>query len=114
MSTLCKELNEAERKWFKIGVHSGVPYDKLQDFKKEDYPLAAVFDYCLKGNVKTPLTWRTVVQTLKSEAVGESGLAEKISQIYCQEESAEKDAIKKSKRTSLPQEQTSPKLEGEQ
>lgn len=82
LASLCKELGGVAGKWFLIGLHSGVPYEKLQEFKKEEYPLAAVFNYCLRGNVKDPLTWTSIVDTLKS--VDENGLAEQLNKKYCQ------------------------------
>lgn len=64
----------------------GVPYHKLEEFKKEDDPLAAVIDYCLKGNVEgVPVCCESIVTALKSTHVGEHGLAVKIGTKYCQE-----------------------------
>ena len=86
LSTLCHELDVVGLKWFMIGIHLGVPYNKLKVFEKEEYPLAAVLDYCLRGNVKDPLTWRSIINTLKSDSVGENGLAETLDQKYCLKE----------------------------
>ncbi len=113
LSTLCKELATVQGKWFKIGIHSGVPYEKLQEFKKEDYPLAAVFNFCLKGNLDEPLTWRSIVNTLKCEDVEEGGLAEALSKKYCQEEESTEQVFTK-EQGSLPQEERSPRHKGEQ
>ncbi len=67
----------AQYKWFEIGIQLGIPRHKLKWFRKEDDPLSAVIDYWLCGNVESvPLTWRSVVEVLKSDHVDESDLKE--------------------------------------
>ena len=71
-------------KYTQIGVQLGVSYNKLQEFKKEDFPLAALLNYCLQGNVEgQPLTWRAIVDALRSDTVEEAKLAQKIEKKYC-------------------------------
>ncbi len=114
IATLCKELGKAESKWFKIGTHSDVPFDKLKEFEKESYPLAAVFNYCLKGNVKVSLTWKSVCDTLKD--IDECELAEMISKKYCRVKESRKKMKEKEHYTQeiLPsQEDRSLKCKGE-
>ena len=87
LSTLCKELGTVKGKYTQIGVHLGVPYNKLQEMKREDFPLAALLNYCLEGNVKgQPLTWKAIVDALRSDTVEEAKLAEKIEKQYCQQD----------------------------
>ncbi len=86
MKTICDELGQVIYKWFKIGVQLGIPYEKLMEFKKEEDPLAAAVTYWLKGNVDIPpVSWKSVVDALKSPHVGEIGLAKRISRKYCQD-----------------------------
>ena len=87
LRSICAALGSIELDtWFKIGVQLGVPHRKLMEFKRGPEPLAAVIDYWLKGNVTesvVPISWKSIVDVLKSEYVGEPGLAEQISQKYC-------------------------------
>ncbi len=95
LSIICKELDAVEEKWFEIGLHLGVPYYLLQEFKKEDDPLAAVFDYYLKDNIKDSiLSWKYIVDVLKSEDIGGRLLAESINKKYCQEEGSVEWSVK--------------------
>ena len=82
---VCEELKEVTHKSFKIGVLLGIPVCKLKEFKKEDDPLAEAVDYWLNGNVEgVPVSWRSVVEALKSS--GETGLAKRIEKKYCQQQ----------------------------
>ena len=83
---LCDELGSVKYKWFEIGVQLGIPYEKLMEFKNHQDPLAAAVMYWLKGNVEgIAISWRSIVSALKSDHVGETGLAKKIFKKYCQE-----------------------------
>ncbi len=75
-------------KYFKIGIQLGIPRNKLLQFEHdEDDPPSAVVDYWLRGNVPdVPISWKSIVEALKSEHVGEAGLAQKISKKYRQQE----------------------------
>ena len=74
-------------KWFEIGIQLGVPHHKLMEFRKEEDSLSAAIDYCLRGNVEgAPLSWASVVKALQSSHVGETGLAKRIKNKYCQNE----------------------------
>ncbi len=91
LKTICNALVSVETKWFRIGIQLGIPRSKLEKFKKdEDDPLSAVVDYLLKGNVTEsataiPISWNSILTALKSDYVGEPGLAERISKNYCQQ-----------------------------
>lgn len=61
----------------------------LDTFKEDPYPLVAVFNYCLnnfKPFFEKPFSWRPIITALKSKAIGESGLAERIVKKYCPSE----------------------------
>ena len=76
-----------KHRWFTIGIQLGVPHHKLKEFEKEEDSLSAVIDYCLRGNVEgVPLSWISVVKALQSFHVGETGLAKRIKNKYCQNE----------------------------
>ena len=82
LKLICAELKGVTYKWSKIGVQLSIPYYKLKEFKKEDDPLAAAVDYWLNGNVEgVPVSWRSIVEALKSS--GETGLAKRIEKKYC-------------------------------
>ena len=56
------------------------------EFQQGLDPLSAVMDYWLRGNITepaVPISWKSIVMTLKSEYVGEPGLAEHISKKHC-------------------------------
>ena len=92
LRVVCGELGEVAHIWKKIGVQLGIPYHKLNEFRKEDDPLSAVIDYWLNGNTEgVPVSWGSVVIALKSSHVGEIGLANRISKKYCQQESTLQD-----------------------
>ena len=75
-----------------IGIELGVPQYKLKQFEKEDCPLSAVIDYWLNGNIEgAPVSWRYVVAALESSLVGDTGLANRISRKYCQQQNTMQD-----------------------
>lgn len=85
MREICNALEPVKFKWFKLGVQCGIAYHKLKEFSKEEDPLTAIIDYCLKGNVENvPLCWEAIVTALESPQVGEPGVARDIQQKYCQ------------------------------
>ncbi len=89
MRTVCSALGRVKTKWFEIGIQLGIPRSKLKEFEEERDPLSAVVDYWLSGNVTepvVPICWKTIVNALRSEHVGEPGLAEEISKKYCPQE----------------------------
>ena len=60
-----------------------VPRHKLEEFRKEEDPLAALVDYWLRGNVKgVPVSWQSIVTALESSHVDERGLARRIGEKY--------------------------------
>ena len=65
----------------------GVPYHKLKEFEKDRVgdPLTSIFHYLLSNGTaeNTPLTWMHVVVALKSDHVGEPGLATCINDKFC-------------------------------
>lgn len=88
MKTVTDELSTVASKSHAIGVQLGVPYDKLQAFKSRNETgemfLAAIVNYWLKGNSKVPISWNSIVDALKSDFIGEVGLAKEIYMKYCQ------------------------------
>lgn len=86
LRTICNELARVAYKWFKIGTMLGVPYHKLKEFEKDIDPLTSVFHYLLSNGTaeNIPLTWISIVAALKSDHVGEPGLATCISNKFCE------------------------------
>ena len=72
----------------RIAIQLGVPFETIQELKKEEDPLAAILYYCLKGNAEKTLTWELIVEALKSSHVNEGGLAADIEKKYCKKEEA--------------------------
>ncbi len=77
-------LDVASPKLYKIGIQLGIPKNKVDEFKKEDDPLSEIINYWLHGNVKgDPVSWETIIKVLRTEHVGELGLATTIQSKYC-------------------------------
>lgn len=90
LRAICNALAGIKTKWFEIGIQLGIPRSKLEEFEEKRDPLSAVVDYWLKGNVTesvVPISWKSIVDALKSKYVGEPGLAEQIKQTCYIEES---------------------------
>lgn len=84
LKTVCNELEKVKHKAYEIGIQLGIPDSKLKQFEKEGRLLSDVVNYWLCRNVlETPITWNSVVAALKSEQVGEQGLAETLLKKYC-------------------------------
>ena len=91
LKNVCSELGEISGKRFKIGIQLGISHSKLKEFEREDDPLSAIVNFWLRGNVEgVPVSWKSIVEALKSKHVGETGLASTISKKYCQEEERRK------------------------
>ena len=91
LKNVCSELSEISGKRFKIGIQLGISHSKLKEFEREDDPLSAIVNFWLRGNVQSvPVSWKSIVEALKSRHVGETGLANTISKKYCQEEERRK------------------------
>ena len=58
----------------------------IKQFEKEDDPLSAAIDYWLNGNTAIPISWKSIVDVLKSTSVEEVALAEKMNTRHCQQE----------------------------
>ena len=99
LRTICNELGSLKTKCFEIGIQLGIPHSKMLEFKKGDEPLSAAVDYWLQGNVTesvVPISWKTIVEALKSEYIGEPALAKRIGNKYCQQDD-ENDQIAEGK-----------------
>ncbi len=88
MRSICNALGSIKTKWFEIGIQLGIRRKKLKEFKREDDPLSAVVDYWLTNVVEKaiPKSWHSIVAVLKSDHVGEPGLADEVSRKYCCQE----------------------------
>ena len=59
-----QELDEIRSRWYEFGLHLGVPYVKLEEFKENKGPLSEVIAYWLRGNIRDkPVNWRHIVDT---------------------------------------------------
>ena len=90
LSAVCNELAKVRHKWKQICVQLGFPEHILKQFERETDSLLASVSYWLSGNVTVeegeedrPISWKSLVAALRSEFVGEPGLAEKINNKYC-------------------------------
>ena len=80
-----EELESVKNKRYLIGIQLGIPHHKLKEFDNELDPLAAGVNYWLNGNAEStiPISWTSIVAALKTNSVGESGLAKNIGKKYC-------------------------------
>ena len=84
LDLLTRELTAVKQKWYEIGVD--LTLDNIR--KKYSDP-----DVCLKEMLKErlhpvyiPITWRNIVDALRSPGVGESQLADELEAKYCPSE----------------------------
>ena len=87
LKTLCNELKGVKHKAYEIGIQLSISHSKLMELKQqqEDF-LAAALDFWLCGNIPdVPITWKFLVDALKSAHVDEAGCANRIKAKYCNE-----------------------------
>ena len=85
LGTLVTELYEARTKSYFVGLNLNIPPDVLDTIESEsgdDKRLLGVLKTAL-NRVEPRLTWRAVVEALKSPTVGLQLLAKKIEAKYC-------------------------------
>ena len=74
-------MDLSKKKWRELGLHLGVPGQKLDEFKEKSDPLSDVIAYWLRGNIRDrPVTWWHIVHTLKE--VNEAAVAAMIEAEY--------------------------------
>ena len=83
LRTICTELGRVQYLWFQIGIQLGIPHHVLKQFEGGIDPLSAVINFWLKGNTSVVISWKSIVKALKSDAINEISLAEKIRKEYC-------------------------------
>ena len=86
LGTLVDELHEARTKWYYVGLKLKVPVDVLDAIESESDDQAKMFLRVLKTALKRVeplLTWKAVVEALRSRTVGLEQLAETIEAKYC-------------------------------
>ena len=86
MKTVCNELNSVKHRAYDIGIQLGFSTSQLAQFKQEGNLFVSVVDCWLRGNISNaPCSWKYMVEVLKSEQVGEMGLAGTLRGKYCGE-----------------------------
>ena len=86
LDTLVTELYEARTKWYFVGLKLKVPADVLDTIESESDDQAERLLRVLKAalkRVEPRLTWRAVVEALRSPTVGLQQLAKTIEAKYC-------------------------------
>ena len=86
LGTLVTELYEARTKWYFVGLELKVPVNVLDTIESESNDEAKMFLRVLKTaleRVEPLLTWKAVVEALRSRTVGLEVLAETIEAKYC-------------------------------
>ena len=76
-------------KWKLVGIGLGIPYDQLKDLesKYDNYDcLQRVLDMWFNGHGNAQ-TWETLINVLRSSAINESKLADKIEREYVDDSS---------------------------
>lgn len=85
LKTVLKALYKSRTKWYYVGLDLGVPEDVLEDIEKRRDDLVDCLREMLKVVLKReePVTWRVVVEALRSPTVGLDQLAEEVEAKYC-------------------------------
>ena len=86
LGTLVDELHDARTKWYYVGLRLKVSVSKLEAIKGEHDDLAdRLLEMLMEAlkRVEPLLTWRAVVEALRSPTVGLQLLAKKIEAKYC-------------------------------
>ena len=86
LDALVDELHDARIKWYYVGLKLKVPVSKLKAIKGEHDDLAdRLLEMLMEAleRVEPLLTWRAVVEALRSPTVGLQQLAKKIEAKYC-------------------------------
>ena len=88
LRVLFPELYPARTKWYDIGLMLGVPVDTLDSIQSETDDMGACLRKMLASALKSmnpKLTWKHIIDALKSVVVSEESLAETLSGKYCGE-----------------------------
>ena len=86
LKVLFPELYPARTKWYDIGLMLGVPVDTLESIQSETDDVGACLRkmlLCALKSVNPKLTWKHIIDALKSVVVSEERLADKLSGKYC-------------------------------
>ena len=79
MQTITRELGSVMAKWYSIGIQLGIVHAKLNEFeinyRAADRCFIEVFNFWLKGNTPVPVSWKSLVEILELDCIGEKGLA---------------------------------------
>lgn len=77
-------------KWFNIGLQLGVPVARLNIIEKATTRardgLVAMLDYWMNNATDPLLSWKVLVNALKTTTVGENRLADELEERYCRPE----------------------------
>ena len=84
LDLLTQELTRVKQKWYEIGVDIGL-VKKVNDIRRQysesDVCLREMLRECLQTRY-TPITWRNMVDALRSPGVGQSQLADELQAKY--------------------------------
>ena len=69
-------------KWYSIGIQLGIVHAKLNEFeinyRAADRCFIEVINFWLKGNTPVPVSWKSLVEILELDCIGEKGLATRL------------------------------------
>ena len=87
LDLLIQELTGVKQKWYEIGVGVGlnVTVDKIRSKYSDPDVCLRKFSIRLQKDYTT-ITWRNIVDALRSPGVGESQLADQLEAKYCPSE----------------------------
>ena len=90
LGDVLEETLSSGTKWYKIGLQLKVPVAKLDGIRKEfsdqEDCLCEMLKEWLKGAAGTEPSWRVLVETLRSQTVRETQLADQMEAKHCQSE----------------------------
>jgi hypothetical protein len=82
LRSITNELGSVIDKWFQIGVQLGVSESKLRQIRADcdtvHMCFTEVISFWLNGNTQVAVSWKSIIDILESQFVGEKGLANKL------------------------------------
>ena len=90
LGDVLEETLSSSTKWYKIGLQLKVPVAKLDSIRKEfsdqEDCLCEMLKDWLKGAAGTEPSWAVLVETLRSQTVRETQLADQLEAKHCHSE----------------------------
>ena len=80
--SITNEFGSVIDKWFQIGVQLGVSEAKLHqieaNYRTVERCFSEMISFCLNGNTRVAVSWKSLIDALESQFVNEKGLANQL------------------------------------